>query len=502
MTPTSSRTLILVVTMAVLIACENETPTAARVQPHIGEFSATAPARHVALFAGERIPPDLSERASRLGGSVEVTLHGIGVAVVSGLTNAAAAELAKYADVQAVEPDGLNHMTEGDVEPDAAFADEQLSFRSLGQVETSEPRTCSPAVVGTVPPTTALLYLRQWNMCAIFADRAWAAGHLGSSDVVVAILDTGIDYLHPDLVGLVDLEHSISFATQDGDDATIAERFPGRRMISDLRGHGTAMAATAGSNAVHLAGVNRNVTFLAVKIWNRFGLGGVSQLLAGIVYAADQDADVINVSGTYNYDKSENPGIVAAVQRAVNYAFRKGTLFVAAAGNDTTDLDHDGDMVRLPCEAAHVICASGTAPTATGGVDGEWTDVDARAPYSAFGRSAIHVAAPSGATALFRRVWLPCPTTRTEFAFAPACRPGFPAQPGQPFPLAQCQGTSCAASHTTGLAALLVAQLGHGKPEQISARILQSADDLGEPGTDAFYGKGRINIARALGVID
>ena len=262
------------------------------------------------------------------------------------------------------------------------------------------------------------------------------------------------------------------------------------------------MAAVVGTNAIHFAGVNRDVTFLAVKIWNRFGLGGLSQLLAGIVYAADQGANVINVSGTYNYDKSENPGVVAAVQRAVNYAFRKGTLFVAAAGNDTTDLDHNLDMVRLPCEAAHVICAAGTAPTATVGVDGPWTDVDAPAPYSSFGRSAIHVAAPAGATVVFRRVWLPCPTTRTEFAFAPACRPGFPPQPGQPFPLAQCQGTSCAAAHTTGLAALLVAQLGHGNPAQIRARILQSADDLGQPGTDPYYGKGRINVARALGVID
>lgn len=50
--------------------------------------------------------------------------------------------------------------------------------------------------------------------------------------------------------------------------------------------------------------------------------------------------------------------------------------------------------------------------------------------------------------------------------------------------------------------ALLVAQMGKGQPAEIRARILQSADDLGEPGTDPFYGKGRINIARALGLID
>ena len=63
------------------------------------------------------------------------------------------------------------------------------------------------------------------------------------------------------------------------------------------------------------------------------------------------------------------------------------------------------------------------------------------------------------------------------------------------------RGTSFAAPHVTGLAALLVAQLGHGDPALIRARILQSADDLGAPGTDPYYGKGRINIARALGVL-
>jgi hypothetical protein len=52
-----------------------------------------------------------------------------------------------------------------------------------------------------------------------------------------------------------------------------------------------------------------------------------------------------------------------------------------------------------------------------------------------------------------------------------------------------------------GLAALLVAQLGHGNPALIASRIMQSADDLGEPGTDPYYGKGRINVARALGVL-
>ena len=67
-------------------------------------------------------------------------------------------------------------------------------------------------------------------------------------------------------------------------------------------------------------------------------------------------------------------------------------------------------------------------------------------------------------------------------------------------PVAQPFGTSFAAPHVSGLAALLVAQRGHNRPGQIRARILESADDLGDRGRDPVYGFGRINLARALGV--
>jgi subtilisin family serine protease len=78
---------------------------------------------------------------------------------------------------------------------------------------------------------------------------------------------------------------------------------------------------------------------------------------------------------------------------------------------------------------------------------------------------------------------------------APACP-----KPSAGTCLNQGIGTSFAAAHTSGLAALLVQQLGHGNPALVRSRILQSADDLGDPGTDPYYGRGRINVARALGL--
>jgi subtilisin family serine protease len=61
-------------------------------------------------------------------------------------------------------------------------------------------------------------------------------------------------------------------------------------------------------------------------------------------------------------------------------------------------------------------------------------------------------------------------------------------------------GTSMASPHVAGLAALIVAEIGHGKPSQVKARLQQSADDLGAPGMDPLYGHGRINVPRALGL--
>ncbi len=424
--------------------------------------------RHLVVFTAERVPADFGARVSNVGGAVEASLDSIGVVAVTGLSEAAAVELAGSADVPPPNED---------VGADGATADEAVS----------EPLAPADA---TASPTAAQFYARQWNLRAVSAPEAWAAGHLGSRDVVVAILDPGIDYANPDLAGLVDLERSISLVSED-----VTRHYPGRLPFSDLFWHGTAVASVVASNAKVLAGVNRYVTLLAVKIADSTGLRTTaSLLLSGIVYATDRGADVINVSNGLEFDKSAHPGIVAAFERSVNYAFRKGALLVSVPFNDAADLDHNGDLVRLPCEAANAICVAATGPTGAAGVNGPWENVDARAPYSGFGRSAVSVAAPGGAGEVgqFRRMWTICTTTPTQTTGAPACR----ARQA----VAQPVGTSFAAPHVAGLAALLVAQLGHGNPALIRARILQTADDLGEPGTDPYYGKGRINIARALGL--
>jgi len=432
--------------------------------------------RYIVVFSSERVPADFGARVAQLGGSIENALDSIGVATVTGLSERGVAELAAGADIRAVEPDPMTSPR------DDGEANDGLPAEAVSEAAVAADATASP--------TTAQFYARQWNLRAVFAPEAWAAGFLGSRDVVVAILDTGIDYANPDLAGLVDLDRSISFVPED-----VTRHYPGRLPFSDLFWHGTAVASAVASNASVLAGVNRYVTLLAVKVADSTNTHTVGRIISGIVYAADQGADVINVSRGSQRDRRLDPGTVVAYERAVNYAFRKGALVVSVPFNDAADLDHNGDIVRLPCEAANAICAAATGPTGASSINGPWVDVDAPAPYTAFGRSAVSVAAPGGAGEVgqFRRFWSLCTTTPSATTGAPACRAHQP--------IAQGAGTSFAAPTVAGLAALLVSQLGHGNPALIRARILQSADDLGEPGVDPYYGKGRINVARALGLI-
>src|SRR5439155_1649931 len=120
--------------------------------------------RHLVVFTADRVPADFGARAAQLGGAVEASLDSIGVAAVIGLSEGAAAELAGAPDVRAVEPD-LATLGNEDVEADGAAADEAVS-EALAPADT------------TASPTTARLYARQWNLRAVFAPEAWAAGHL------------------------------------------------------------------------------------------------------------------------------------------------------------------------------------------------------------------------------------------------------------------------------------------------------------------------------------
>lgn len=460
-------------------------------------FASDGSDSYLVRFKGQ-IPDDFNARVAALGGEVIFAHAGVGIAAVAGIGDAGAATLGASAGIAAVDPDAYT---------------EQESVLASDATEVAESSPESPAT-----PHTAFFFPRQWNHQAIGGPLAWAAGQRGDANVKVGILDTGIDYLHPDLVGRVDLTLSRSFLS-----AAENARVPaGAHLVADLNYHGTHVASTVASNAYINAGVTANVTLVGLKVCapgtaaNGFrGTCPTSGTLAAILYAADNGLHVINLSlgGTFNRRDASaqggfGPSFLATINQVFNYAKTRGTAIVVSAGNSALDIDHDGNGYKSYCSTPAVICVSATGPTnarrnaagtafvLVGGAYQDIENIDALASYSNYGRSAISVAAPGGNVL---PVWQSC-SGFTIHTGLTGCRTRFYNSPtswsGSTVGIS---GTSMAAPHVTGLAALIAGQVGRS-PSQIAARLQQTADDLGQAGTDPAYGKGRINVARAAGV--
>ncbi len=431
------------------------------VVPLSGAASEPGTGTYLILFEDSYVPDGFAAQVAALGGVVDFS-HPVGIAIVSGLTEAAAAELDALADVNAVMANGA-----GPLDP----------ILPEGAVAAVEAVPDSP-----IDPTAAARYPWQWNMRAIDADYAWATGRFGSPEVTVAILDTGIDYLYPDLMGLVDMSRSVSFVPFDN--PYIDFYFPGREYFTDLYFHGTHVAATVASNSYVAAGVTTQTTLMAVKVCSVLGECEDTAIVQGILYAVDNGADIINMSLGGYFDKREEH-LVGMINRLFNYANAMGVTVVVSAGNAGADLDHDKDQFKTYCNAPNVICVSATGPTGADDIYvGPWYNVDAPATYTNFGRSAINVAAPGGSDGGY--VWAACSQTSLVI---PACQTGIY--------IVGATGTSMAAPHVSGLAALVVEDVGRN-PGRVRTIIQKGADDLGKRGVDPYYGKGRINVGETI----
>ncbi len=209
-----------------------------------------------------------------------------------------------------------------------------------------------------------------------------------------------------------------------------------------------------------------------------------------------------------SFTKAGDGRFVGLLNKVFNYARSKGVTVVVSAGNSAADLDHDGNTYWTFCNTPSVICVAATGPTSDANAtspspnlvrNGPWTNIDAPAYYTNFGRSVINVAAPGGNSSFGPP--LAAPAGRDVFVWAACSQTSLIVGCfSSPFFILGAQGTSMAAPHVTGTAALLVSIVGRN-PSQIKARIQQSADNVAGNGTTPFYGKGRLNVARAVGAI-
>lgn len=405
------------------------------------------------------------------GGSVRANLPQIGVAIV----DAADGFQARAAGVSGLRSVTADIALQYDV-PDAVVQNE------------GAPDFANPPNSGEDDVRFDL----QWGSKAIDVAGAWNAGYRGAG-AVVAVLDSGIVCQHADLVANI-LPASTSFVAGESVCHNIPNAF----------NHGTHVAGivAAADNAFGTIGVAPQAKILAVKVLSGVtGSGDFAGIIQGIVYAADQGANVINMSlgvtGGLPKGGAETAELINATKRAAQYAQSRNVLIIASSGNDGRDLDHDANTVAFPAQLPGVLAVAATAPEAWAH-DLTGADLDLPASYSNHGQSAVHFAGPGGdfdypgnenctVAGLLRPCWV------FDGVFAPA---GYQPPNGNLYSWAT--GTSMAAPHVSGVAALIFGKYPGIKAQKVEQILRKSAEDLGKPGKDDFYGQGRVNAANAV----
>jgi len=276
----------------------------------------------------------------------------------------------------------------------------------------------------------------QWDLPLIGMESAWEY-ELGSHDVIVAVVDTGIDYTHPDLSANY---LSLGYDWVNNDNNPMDDHF-----------HGTHCAGTIAAiinNQEGIAGM-ADVSVFGEKAFNALGFGHNADTSEALVHAVDMGADVISCSwgGT-------TPSLI--VEESIQYAINHGVIVIAAAGNSNSDDFH------YPAAYSGVIAVSATDQN------------DLKASFSNYG-DWVDVSAPG--------VDIASTVPYEELGYY----------------YGLLSGTSMATPHVSGLAALLMSGFPTYTSSQIEALIYESALDLGESGFDPIYGHGRIDATNIFG---
>lgn len=287
-------------------------------------------------------------------------------------------------------------------------------------------------------PNDPYYLARQWDKYVMYADRAWDLTTGGS--VKLAIVDNGVDYLHPDLAPNFDASNpGYDFVRRDGDprpdNPTVAEAFHGT--------HVAGIAAAAIDNGLGVAGWAQS-RLLAVRCLNDSGQGNTSDVASGIRWAVDQGARIVNLSLGAAY--SPQP-----LTAACTYAAQQGVLLVAASGNDGSG------SINYPA-ALNDCIAVGAVST------------DSRlAIFSNYGQEQ-EVVAPG----------VEIVSTALNGSYL------------------QADGTSMAAPQVSGVAALVLALAPSLTLSRLRSILDVAAVDMGVLGWDSRYGYGLLNARRAL----
>jgi subtilisin family serine protease len=292
----------------------------------------------------------------------------------------------------------------------------------------------------------------------IDAPEAWNIQQ-GSKNVVVAVVDTGVDYNHQDLAA--------NIWTNTGEIGNDGIDNDGNGYIDDVRGydfinndndpmddysHGSHVAGTigaVGNNNIGVVGVSPKVSIMPLKIFTAYGSTDISTIVKGINYATKKGAKVINASyGGYGFSQAQKD--------AIAFANTMGVSFVAAAGNNSNNND-TSPFYPSSYDLPNIIAVAAT------------TDRDQLASFSNYGKTSVDLGAPGDSI--------------------------LSTIPGNLYSLNS--GTSMAAPHVSGAAALLLAQDPSRTPAQLKDILMNTTDPLPSLNGNTVSG-GRLNLWKAL----
>lgn len=315
-----------------------------------------------------------------------------------------------------------------------ASLNRRYTFDRPVSVETFLPAAFAPKFVLNDPQAGA-----QYHLALTEAEKAWDI-QPGQKSVRLALVDTGIDPKHPDLLPQLDPQVGLyNVFTKDA-------------KVSDTHGHGThtaGIAAAAANNREGGAGMAPGVSLMAVQVLDANGSGDSKSIAAGFIYAADQGAKVISASlGIYRSDK--------VIEEALQYALDRDCSIVASAGNNGAEND--------PVKKPHL------PSTYPGVIEVAATDSkDKTASFSNWGKT-VTVAAPGV----------------DIISTLPNGKYG------------KMSGTSMAAPGAAGVVALIRSQHPELKQAEVKELLHKATEDKGGVGFDVRFGHGRVNALKAV----
>ncbi|OOE12445.1 S8 family peptidase [Fictibacillus arsenicus] len=413
--------------------------------------------KYIVIFKEQaKLPSGFGNEISKAGGQIESRLDKLGaVEVVSSNPNFLS-EIKKSSTV-------LEAGVQNIVQPEQAAIEEVALVSSYG--------------------ADADLYNSlQWDIKQVTQDgESWTLpGGTGKSvdgkDIVVGVIDTGIDYTHPDLKD--NYAYGKSFV-------------PGYPDAMDENSHGTHVAGSIAAKG-RTMGIGPDLKVAAYRVFGPTGGAETSHIAEALMTAADDNVDVVNMS-LGGYDWFQNPDyatkdVVADVRlfnRAIQYAIQKGVTVVGSAGNNAVDISSPGKLSGDDTGATHRSPSSQSMIRVSAG--GALKNL---AFYSNYGVGKIDVIAPGGDLGPNYDPATGAGRDNTYLCLAPVLggKYGYKG------------GTSMAAPKTAALAGVIIAQHGKDKlsPAQVKSIIQSSTEDVFKSGYDGESGFGLINAVDAL----